>query len=440
MLSLKITSIFLCVYLLSFQTFAARKELFLFGGGSEPPGVKTIFDPWLVNLNNFKNSSGYQVVSAFDGSHSNTKALNQTLAGTNARSGSLQEIRQQIEKYKQQIRNGSLKQGDQILITIATHGGQMKAPYANHAVAATDGQYNTAELIALRDLAESKGVKLGIIDSSCYSGASLALGTDKTCVLTAANMNVGYENVGLQITSKMKTGKNLEQIFLESRQGPAGLSPGAPQISTEAGKKVFAITQLLEGAQKEKGTFDKDLERGLIVACGTQSAEWYKLTQNIQDAVIGSQLGEKADLEALKAKNMLTTAVDDYNKTRLKAALAYKIKNASPKACLKLLDNKPEVCAPYEIYERNYEVAKARWLNPHVTAQEKKQQLLIEGLRSSKPYQGWLQSIREYEKLRSELYYKALAVNRQERVLYDYLYKTESKKAKSPNPCKDFVL
>lgn len=433
-------SIFLSVFLVSIQSLAARKEIFLFGGGNEPPGVKTIFDPWLVKLNNFKNSSEYKVVSAFDGSHANTKALNQNLAGSNARSGSLQEIRQQVEKYKQQIRNGSLKAGDQVLIKIATHGGQMKTPYANHSVAATDGQYNTAELAALRDLAESKGIKLAIIDNSCYSGTTLALGTDKTCVISAANTNVGYENAGLQITSKMQVGKNLEQIFLEARQGPEGLSPGAPQISTEAGKKVYAMTQLLEGAQKEKSTFDKDLEKGLIIACGTQSAEWYALTRNIEDAVVSSQLGEKADLEALKAKNMLITAVDDYNKTRLKAVLAYKVKNSSPKVCLKLLDNKPEVCAPYHIYERNYETGKARWSSPNVTPQEKKQQQLIEGLRNSKPYQGWLQSIRDYEKLRNDLYYKALAVNRQERILYDYLYKIESKRAKSPNPCKDFVL
>lgn len=437
---IKIFFTFTLLFLFLSEAVAARKEIFLFGGGNEPAGVKTIFDPWLVNLNTFKNSSDYKVVSAFDGSHANTKALNQTLAGENARSGSLKEIRQQIELYKQQIRTGSLKKGDQILITIATHGGQIKTPFANHPVAAIDGEFNTAELASLRDLAESKGVKLGIIDNSCYSGTTLALGTDKTCVLTAANTNVGYSNAGNQFTAKMQVGKNLEQIFLESRQGPEGLSPGAPQISTEAGKKVYAMTQLLEGAQKEKSTVDKDLEKGLIIACGTQSQEWHALTKNIEEAVFNSQLGKEADLEALKAKNMLVTMVNDYNKTRLQAALAYKVKNSSSKACLKLLDNKPEVCAPYEVYERNYETAKARWASKTATLQEKKQQVLIEELRNSKPYQGWLQSMRDYEKLRNQLYYKANAVNRQERILYDYLYKSESKNSKAPNPCKDFVL
>ena len=101
--------------------------------------------------------------------------------------------------------------------------------------------FDIAEFENLQNKANEKGVKLAILDLSCYSGQSLDIAktNSNVCVITAASREtVGYLGFTEKLFENLQSGRSLEESFLISRQGVMGW----PQISTPQG--LFAESAL----------------------------------------------------------------------------------------------------------------------------------------------------------------------------------------------------
>lgn len=240
-----------------------QKHFYVLGGGGEPKGETTIFDNDLKLTSKFINNSDWQTIVSFDGGHAKTESIIREKMPNAKNAGHFVEAN--YEKIITDLTNklgpnGELKAGDQIMISIDTHGGR-KNKEKTHAVSLAYGaaqNLNTLEgsrtvsldsLQGLIDLAEKKGVKLAIVDMSCYSGNLHNLKSKNSCLISATGRDqYGYAGtVDLFLFSMtntfsgkfydlLKKGKNLEDVFLAART--KGGTPDFPMISTEEGKAV----------------------------------------------------------------------------------------------------------------------------------------------------------------------------------------------------------
>jgi hypothetical protein len=152
-----------------------------------------------------------------------------------------------IKNYEEQIKSGQMKAGDQLMLMIDTHGAVNSPGESTHQIAtgsASDhldlnnlaGSTNVSmdALKNLTVLARQKGIKLAIIDFSCHSGNSLSLANENTCVISSTGTtHFGYNTFSENFIDKMKRGKSLEDVFLDTRKSTTDNS--YPMISTPEG-------------------------------------------------------------------------------------------------------------------------------------------------------------------------------------------------------------
>lgn len=225
------------------------------GGGGEPKSsATTIFDENLKDLNSFANENkNWNLELKFNGGHPVTDSLlnagfSSAISKKPFEKGSLKET---VENYTRDINSGKIKSGDQLLVMINSHGGAATDAAKTHLITAgasegvlntqtlsgATGLVNVDQLQDLISLANSRGIKLGIIDFSCHSGNTLKLANEKTCVISAAGPeHFAYTVFASDFTKNMKPGKSLEQIFLETRLSTPDTS--YPMISTAAGNEI----------------------------------------------------------------------------------------------------------------------------------------------------------------------------------------------------------
>lgn len=154
----------------------------------------------------------------------------------------------EIKELIRDIDNGKISKGSQLLIEIDTHGAPEQGHEFTHQVAMGQAYVSLDNLKELRDAAEAHGVKLAIVDDSCYSGNTLKLATEKTCVITATTAdNFGYGETAAAFISNLTNHGNLEEAFLASRKESE--SPSQPQISTPEGLQVEALLRFLRNAK-----------------------------------------------------------------------------------------------------------------------------------------------------------------------------------------------
>lgn len=255
---------------LSLPTLGARYIGYL-GGSGDPPGATTLFDAKIAGFGRYADQSDAQVNVAFDGGHSATEsALRRSFPRSPARDFTKSSYEEMISRYEQDIRNGTIKSGDQLLVVVDSHGGRRFGPHQTHTIVSGRGSavdlndlkgsetVSLDRLTALTRLAEEKGIKLGILDFSCHSGASLPLANSKTCVIAASgpeSFAYGGTNPTLfsnRFANAVAPGKNLEEIYLESRSGSQDL--GFAMISSPEGMRVQQ--QLYPVLQKFINHFD----------------------------------------------------------------------------------------------------------------------------------------------------------------------------------------
>lgn len=183
----------------------ATNHTYLIGGGGEVED-KTIFDNSvkdLVYLNKFAKPENQNIY--FDGGHSVIeKTISNLFPKVPKNNFMVNDYANFLAKIKSDIENDVIKTGDQVLISLHTHGALKGPGELSHSIALkSPNQKDKQDLVSLKgmdirslddlkvfiDLAEKKGVKVGIIDSSCYGGSTVNLGLNKKhiCVISPTN-------------------------------------------------------------------------------------------------------------------------------------------------------------------------------------------------------------------------------------------------------------
>ncbi len=259
------------VLVITFLTFLstislafAENHLLLFGGGGEPQNETTVFDNGVSKLGvNLKKSKWSYDVS-FNGGHRDTEKILQTqLTKTKSPITAFTQnnFTKMIEDYSKKILNNEIKSGDQLLIIMYAHGAKSNSKELTHSVALSGGvareldNLSGAQALSLDKLQEivkltnERGIKLGIVDLSCHSGATLALkkNAPHTCIVAASGpKHYSYTRAGSfteNFLEMLKPGVSLEQTFLEARRFSNDTS--FPMISTGPNDKI--VSEIYEG-------------------------------------------------------------------------------------------------------------------------------------------------------------------------------------------------
>lgn len=431
----------LLVFLFSVSSFA-KKEAVFFGGGGEPATPGTIFDDTYKSFGLFSEGSGWTSRSYFNGGHPQSEALAQKISKGKNKPMTAENMKAEIAQLKARIQSGDLKKGDQLMVTLSTHGLQPKSPQSTHNVETIDGNFNLDELKELRDLAEAKGVNLAFMDLSCFSGATLDLGSDKTCVISAASHNVGYTNAGESLGKEMQKGANLEDAFLKGR---ITNSPGTPQISTEAGRKAYEATQFLSESMRERTSIGAAMGNSPLDCYGTSSNPFKKLVNQLRDIEKSQsyykqarvKLGVDEGVDPLIKK--LEDAVTKYEQSRQDAKKTFDtIGSVDKKTCKNVLDY--QLCGTLRQWEFGLNKLKQQQQTGSLDQKGKAELAAYTQLVGSSEFQSWKAMQADFVKKSSEMYYDASQVAIAERGVYEKLYEHFSKDAKKPNPCRNFVL
>jgi len=248
--------------LLSDNAFAKKQFLYL-GGGGEPTNATgtdgkiiqgTMFDDNLKDVSSFLDDNpSWEKEVAFNGGHPKTEAiLKKDFPDSSTSFFTNENYLKIIDKYTEQLQNGSLKKGDQLLIQVDTHGSMKGEKEETHSISTSFkaiknyGVFEANESVSLdalknlKNLAKEKGVKVAIIDLSCHSGNTLKLADDNTCVISGTGPeHYGYYNelaFSRKFPQFLSKGKNLEEVFLETRRH--SLDPSFPMISAPEGLAV----------------------------------------------------------------------------------------------------------------------------------------------------------------------------------------------------------
>lgn len=233
------------------NTTSARKYALILGGGGEPPGRTTVFDDSLKMLGGKLSDAGYQATVLFDGGHTTSEAVAKAIdpkAQPFFTDNVETELHQMIGKIDRDMRPG-----DQLMVVVDTHGGEPKghddgvdpeqAP--PHDVEMADfGKFNMEQLAVIKKHARAKGVRLAILDMTCYSGTSLKLADKNTCVISATSADtVGLAAFSGQLFESLHKGHNLEDSFLVTR---SQFPYGKPEISTPANLAAKSVLRNME--------------------------------------------------------------------------------------------------------------------------------------------------------------------------------------------------
>ncbi|WP_373998636.1 hypothetical protein [Bdellovibrio bacteriovorus] len=425
----------------------AKKEIVFFGGGGEPDGQTTIFDATYGNFAPFREGSGWKARSYFDGGHHISEALAEDMFKGANKPMTAENMKAEVASLKKRIQSGDLKSGDQLLITVATHGAKQKDGQRTHSVATTDNEFNMDELKQLRDLAEAKGVQLGIVDMSCHSGPVTSLGSDKTCVVSMGGEGVAWNVSGDKFGQLLTKGNSLESAFLASRKDPKALVLGAPQISTDAGKKAFSATKFLTNSLMAADQL-AEIPLSKMSCYGTNSIPYLRLVSDLKevDKAAGFQSYYKyarVQMGLDKSKNQpvidkLKAALDDYNSARDKIVRAHEqAEKLNKSECINVADTK--MCGTKEQFIAGVTALTEKKKLKGLTVREQTELSMYQKYVNTDAFKTW-QSLRSNFRNDKTLHDKAMNVARAEREVYDELYKVYSSENKKPNPCRDFKL
>lgn len=468
------------------NTALADRKIVMMGGGGEPKNIKTtIFDETLNRLDGYLQKNKWdQVVVSFNGGHSQTEAIvnmkfNNAASKSNFTPNNYNAI---LKNYENQLKNGELKAGDQLLVMIDTHGAMKTDEDSTHkiAVGAGPSQTNLNDLggttlvnmdamKSLAALAKEKGVKLGILDFSCHSGNSLALANENTCVISSSGKtHFGYNTFSDEFIAKMSAGKSLEDVFLETRKGTTDNS--FPMISTPEGETINRdlypnLTPYLyyyeENPLHDKMTSYLLESSGNAGICARQNQ--YELLQKQLSALQAASLlnMNKSLPEVNRIKNLIDLYKEKQDKyinlvrswglTELNRREQFSAKATVGKKSFTMPGNytwKELVETDFDTIIGNVSSAKRSTKDQATQAQF---QASIDMHTKAKVKQMEILSqypnLRDYkQKFKLQLnemkgtYAIANQIAMEERKLYDNMYKNLKQETNQKNPCKDFVL
>jgi hypothetical protein len=302
----------------------AHRYALVLGGGGDPPGPSTIFDSEFITLADRLNKAHYQSTVFFDGGHALSEKEASAAFGKKVAPFTAFDAKKAIAGFIQDIHSKKIHAGDQLLITIDTHGAPGE-PNGFHKVATSGAQdFNVGSLQTLRDAAEKAGVKLAIVDMSCYSGTSLKLATPATCVLTSAPENQeGFTAAPQALYSAIVPGVSLENIFLTGRN--SSTDAGYPEISTPQGQAAKEALDVLHTGIEifaKKPLFESDQELKCENSASPQFQEKLETLWKALPSVYGVSQESVDELirEVANYKQIRAQSIEDmhYLRTELK--------------------------------------------------------------------------------------------------------------------------
>nr|BDT28981.1 hypothetical protein BHI3_24470 [Bacteriovorax sp. HI3] len=237
--------------LISLSVKAADNNMLFIGGGGEPKGAQgTQFDGSVRALGDFyKANKNYSTTISFNGGHPDTESLIADRFKGAANSGPFtsSNYKALIEDAIKKIENKDIPAGGKLLVFINSHGGESSGKTHNISTAGSamtnmnslndTSSVSLDTLEALTKAAKDNNIKLAIVDGSCHAGNSLSLANANTCVIAASGpKHYAYSNFADVFAAQMKKGKNLEDIFFETKAQTQG--GGFPMISTPEGVEV----------------------------------------------------------------------------------------------------------------------------------------------------------------------------------------------------------
>jgi hypothetical protein len=227
---------------LSATARAGNKYMYSFGGAGDPPNEVNTFTSEFDLLAVTAKGYGWKNHILFNGQHPKDIEEVKSQAGDNVKKFSQQNFAQSLKQIQQDLTSGKIKAGDQIMIVIDTHGAPTSSG-KSHLIACNDGLCDLKKLDQILRSLESKGVKTAVVDLSCYSGHSLNLASDKTCVISGSSTDdVAWNTFSVGFTSALQPGHSLEEAFLQTR---GQVAKGLPQISSPAGVATSATMRAL---------------------------------------------------------------------------------------------------------------------------------------------------------------------------------------------------
>lgn len=405
---------------------------YFFGGGGDDP--KQPESDGFIELQKFHTAAvnkNWHSSYIHNGGHSEDDEWLKKNVNKNKRKFSKGALEQTITEIKKNILDKKITNKDQILIYIATHGGEKKGNKIGHNILTNDGVVNTSVLNSLKKAAADNNVPLAIVDASCYSGASLELADEKTCVLTAAADDIAYKGDSFDILDKLSSAKNLEQAFVEARGNKDGYSlPGQPQISTIAGKKTGQMLDLLK---VDLSSMPRFIDHESSLKCSKQ-------TTNIDDF---KKLLSKLNVNGipLPAKDVqrYQRMLKDY---RQQEALIIKkfeeFKNA--KECFELKSGY-QTCFNLSEIDFAIDYHKAEIASKKDASGISKEMLKkYTNVKNNSRFKYYKAQLEEIKKMASVSWEKSREISKMERVIYEKLYQHYSKDSGKNNPCANFKL
>jgi hypothetical protein len=95
----------------------------------------------------------------------------------------------QVETLKKvlamRIKSGEIGRGDQVVIQIMAHGVERSSGETTHSIEVGGQEASLDSLKPVLQTLTDAGVRVALIDGSCYSGASQAFKSDSICVISS---------------------------------------------------------------------------------------------------------------------------------------------------------------------------------------------------------------------------------------------------------------
>jgi hypothetical protein len=485
--------LFLSFFLLSssWEAIARNKSIVVMGGGGEPAGRTTIFDPEIKNIKDFvKSNHNWKASVSYNGGHAQTEAIiKDGLEGEAPNRPFTQEaFDNMIKEYERKILNGKLIPGDQLLVVISSHGAAKKDSEKTHRISTSgnasqdlltlegSNPVSLDKLQRLVDLAERYSVKLGILDFSCHSGNTLALSNPNTCIISSSSPdNFGWAGTdstfSARFTKAMAPGKSLEDAFLHAFKDRPETS--FPMISSPVGKDIqdelYPMMSPYLYFWQENSQLDKlspHLEQEVLNnQCDIADANLKRIMEfsTQAEAIVNANSKGFSFFKDMDPFAGYEDAIKEYYQ------LQKQMRDDLKKMNLKALDKKERLCTSFKYKGYPYENC-SEWNLKEIATIDYSQYetMLNEQLKAGDLQEAWakagLENVNAALKKREELfnkhpevkrystYYKdlpalekktralALNVSRHTQKLYTQLYQERAKVNKEKNPCKSFVL
>ncbi len=257
--------IFVC--LISNPIFA-KNYMFLLGGGGEGTSRSSNFDKpisalasYLEDGNNVSKdlfgflskekihattSKTWITQAIFNGSNSKVTKTVKSKIDPNFSSFTKENFDLFLIELEDKITNDFYDPEDQLVIIINSHGSKRLEDEKTHKVSVAGTKVtdlvniSSADSVSLdpleriTELVSQKGLKMAIIDQSCFGGNIHKLANPNTCTYSSSNENT-FNWFNDTTLKNLKTGKTLEQVFLDSMTNTP-ITMG--HISTEIGEKI----------------------------------------------------------------------------------------------------------------------------------------------------------------------------------------------------------